>query len=99
MNIAILLPICSRNMNYTELKKTHIIQNFIPSFIKYLDQKHKYTIFLGIDDTDNFFIQNKKKISDILKTYNKIFDYEIIILEKCEHNPVKAWNTLFENVY
>lgn len=98
MNIAVLLPICSRNMKYLDLKKTHIIQNFIPSFIKYLDQKHKYTIFIGIDNTDFFFVKKKNQMSNILKTYNQIFNYEIIILKKCEHNPVKAWNTLFENV-
>ena len=42
-NICIILPICSRNMNYITLEDTHLFKNFFPSFIKYIDREHKYT--------------------------------------------------------
>lgn len=97
MDICILLPICSRNMNYDDIVKTHLFKNFFPSFIRYLDKEHSYNIFLGIDDTDIFFINNLKYMSNILDNYSKHFSYTINILTACEHNPVKAWNTLFKN--
>ena len=96
-NICIILPICSRNMNYITLEDTHLFKNFFPSFIKYIDKEHKYTIYLGIDNTDDFFFSRIKNMSKILDNYSTYLDYKINILTNCEHNPVKAWNTLFKN--
>lgn len=97
--IAVLLPVCSRNMNYFKydnIKNVHLLKYFIPSFVQTISKVHAYKILIGIDDTDDFYMKNIKSLESALEVNSELFNFEIVVLTNCEHNPVKAWNTLFE---
>lgn len=87
--IAILVPVCSRNQKYNDISTTPFYKKFLPNFVNTIeDSLYEYKIYLGIDDDDTFYINH---ISKFLQEPR----IRIIILNHCQHNPVRAWNILF----
>ena len=91
MNIAILVPVCSRGQNYTNLSSTPFLKYLLPSFLKYKDDAYTYTFFIGYDNTDKFYSENIYLLSDMCNN----IDMKLVELNGCEHKPAKAWNMLF----
>jgi hypothetical protein len=91
MNIAILVPVCSRKQNYTNLSSTPFMKNLYPSFLKYKDDGYKFSFYIGYDSTDAFYCQNIHKLPKLINE-----NLNIIELNDCEHKPAKAWNILFK---
>ena len=94
-SIALLVPVCSRNQSYKTIDDIPFLQYLLPSFIKTYNPEYQYTFYIGIDDSDEFYMKNYKKI---------IYDYlniniKYIILNNCKHRPAWAWNKLFEIAY
>jgi len=91
INIAILVPVCSRGQNYNNLSSVPFINYLYPSFIRHREN-YNYTFYIGYDSTDEFYKNNINKLSEICKD----IDINIIELNNCEHKPAKAWNILFK---
>jgi hypothetical protein len=89
--IAILVPVCSRNQVYTSIQDIPFLNKLYPSFQKTKDDGYMYTFFIGIDDDDFFYIQNKGVFDNITK--------HVYILKDCQHAPARAWNKLAEIAY
>jgi hypothetical protein len=94
-SIAILVPVCSRNQNYKIIEDIPFYKYLLPSFLKTYNLEYKYTFYLGIDTTDEFYMKHHTKINS---NYNNI-SIRYILLEDCEHKPARAWNRLFEAAY
>ena len=96
-SIALLVPVCSRNQNYKTIDDIPFFKYLLPSFLKTYNPNYKYTFYIGIDNTDEFYMENYKKIynhSNICNYGNIYLHY--VILKDCEHKPAWAWNKLFE---
>ncbi len=94
MNIAILVPVCSRGQNYENLSSTPFLKYLYPSFLKHRED-YNYTFFIGYDDTDEFYT---KHINNLLSMCQDV-DIKLVELSGCEHKPARAWNTLFKKAY
>lgn len=92
MKIALLISFCSRNQNYNTFDDIPFLKFMYPSFLKTKSDHYQYTFYIGIDDDDEYFIQNKSK----LEIHN---DFKIFIEKNCQHHPVKMWNILFTYAY
>jgi hypothetical protein len=84
-NVAILVPVCSRNQKYTSLDDVPFFKELFQSFEKTKEAAYTYTFFIGYDDDDEFYKQYGTKSN------NKIRIFE---LTGCKNSPAKAWNKL-----
>lgn len=84
MNVAILVPVCSRNQTYESIDDIPLLKNLYPSFLK-TKEEYNYKFFIGYDDDDLFYIENSKKLN-----------FDSYALSGCQHAPATAWNKLAE---
>ena len=96
ISIALLVPVCSRNQNYKNFNETAFIKIFYNSFLNTYNPEYQYTIYIGIDITDSFYIENFNKFSEL---DNEKIRVCAVVLRECENSPVLAWNKLFEISY
>ena len=96
-NIGVIIPTTSNKNNYRKIKDYIFFQVTLPSFIKTCSQDNNYNFYLGYDDDDQFFIQNKEKL---IKYFNEktpenftIKFYEMINLKG---KVGKIWSNLAE---
>ena len=94
-SIALLVPVCSRNQNYKTIENIPFFKYLWSSFMKTYNPTYKYSFYLGIDDSDEFYMKNYK---DITSSYENI-EIRYVILKDCEHKPAQAWNRLFKEAY
>lgn len=87
-NIAILVPVCSRNKKYFSIEEIPLIKCLYSSFLETKDDNYNYSFFIGYDDDDKFYIENKNKLA------NKFKEFNIYKLSNCQHAPAFAWNKL-----
>lgn len=88
--IALLIPVCSRNQSYKGFEDVPLIRIFLRHFNDTKESdKYEYKLFIGYDDDDEFYNNHKYELYDAL-------DCCVIMLRNCQHNPVRAWNQLFE---
>tara|TARA_R110002096_G_scaffold430350_3_gene644074 strand:+ start:1284 stop:2060 length:777 start_codon:yes stop_codon:yes gene_type:complete len=93
-NLGILLSLCSKNQNWTNVGDLDLFKVFIPSFYNTISNKYNYKFFIGYDDDDKFIIDNLDKIKKRLRNVSTITE-----LKGCKGNPCNAWNILLkENV-
>ncbi len=85
MKIAILIPVCSRKQEWTDLSETYLMNASIPSLRATMSPNHEYTIYIGVDDDDEFFLSRKDELPG-----------KVVILSDCRNAPAHAWNKLFE---
>lgn len=86
--IGVLVPVCSRNQTYKSIDDTPLLKIFIKGFDETREEGYNYDIFIGIDDTDDFYMT---KIESIYR-----FGFLPVVLNGCEHKPAKAWNMLLK---
>lgn len=96
-NIGIIIPTTSNKKNYKKLEDYIFFQITLPSFIKTCSQDNNYNFYLGYDNDDQFFIQNKEKL---IKYFNEktpenftVKFYEMINLKG---KVGKIWSNLAE---
>ena len=94
MNIALLVPVCSRKQTITTLEETPFARFLFSSFLKTANLQHHYTFYIGIDNTDTKYLA-----LDFPSLSQENIEIKILILKKCEHKPAFAWNQLFEHAY
>ena len=74
--IGVIVPVCSRKRNYNNILDTDFFRILVNSFTKTYDKsgKYRYNFYLGYDDDDSFFIDNKEE----MKTeFDRIFENKI----------------------
>ncbi len=91
MNVALLIPICSRNIKFSSIEEIPLFKYFMTGFNETKSDNFNYHFFIGYDDDDLYYKSHKNYLEG--KGYNV---YE---LKKCHHSPPKAWNQLFEYAY
>ena len=96
-SIAILVPVCSRNQNYKNFKNIPFVNYLHKSLLATIDAQHEYTIFIGIDNTDTFYVKHFGDFLFLNAPANLVI--KPIILRDCEHKPAFAWNKLFQEAY
>jgi len=90
-NIALLIPICSRNKQYNTLFDTPIMNCIYPSFLKTKNEEYNYSFFIGFDDDDDFY---KSHYDELTQIFNNVH-----ILSDTQHAPAFAWNKLASIAY
>ena len=90
-NIAILIPLCSRNQNYNELNKTPFINKFLPNFENTKETEFTYKIFIGVDNDDDYYLEHQKELEQVV--------YKYLVLDGCQNSPAFAWNKLALEAY
>jgi hypothetical protein len=90
--IAVLIPVCSRNQQYTDVSSTPFVSRFLPSFkATYQPDKYSYTIFIGYDDDDAFYAEHAGSLAAAAVNVCPIHTQ---VLTGCQHAPATAWNQL-----
>lgn len=101
-HIALLVPVCSRGQTYTGIDDTPLIKEFLPAFCKTIlpseRKKYEFRVLVGIDDDDAFYLDRWESLRDHTQTHFSM-KATVHILTDCAHNPVRAWNRLFEHAY
>lgn len=87
-NIGMLIPVCSRNQNYTDISSTPLFSTFLKHFENNRSNHYNYIFFIGVDDNDDFYLTNKNHFT--------LAGMNVVILSDCNHKPAKAWNKLLE---
>ena len=73
--IALLIPSTTKGKDWKNIEDSFFYKIFIPSFIKIINDKYTYKIFLGYDQDDTLLrrIENHEICKDLLnKRYNLI---------------------------
>ncbi len=91
ITISLLVPVCSRNQHYENFKDTPFMKYFFPSFLRTRSRKYRYTIYVGIDNTDIFY---KKNAGEFMNCRKRGVSVQCVFLHNCEHKPAHAWNEL-----
>ena len=84
MKVAILVPVCSRNQGWSRLEDCFWIRDALPSLRRTMCDNIEYTLYIGIDEDDAFFLEHKDELGG-----------HPVILHGCQHAPAWAWNQLF----
>jgi hypothetical protein len=90
MNIAILVPVCSRQRTYNQIEESPFFKSFYPAFLNTKEEEYTYTFFIGYDDDDEFYKSNRNYFQS---------SFNVIELNGCQHAPAKAWNKLAKVAY
>ena len=90
MSVAILVPVCSRAHEWSTLEECFLMTRFLPSFQATKDPDHKYQLYIGIDDDDEFFLRHRSQ----LETFGKV-----VVVSECQHAPAWVWNKLASVAY
>lgn len=104
IKIAFIVPVCSRGQNWARLEQTHFTTKLFKSFLNTTTQdqresKYEFKFFLGCDDDDVLFSQERiiAELSDFTLNYG---------VHSCMYrfgdtksNPVQAWNHLAKIAY
>lgn len=92
--IAVLISMTSRNLKCETFDDLPYTKYFIPSFKDTMEPLlYDYTIFIGIDSTDEFLQGHKETLA---QSFDKT---QIFSFTGCDHKPCKVWNRLFERAY
>lgn len=94
MNIAILVPVCSRKQIVEKLDDAPFVRFLFPSFLNTANLQHHYTFYIGIDSTDTAY-----RSLDFSSLVRENIEIKTLILRDCEHKPAFAWNQLFAYAY
>lgn len=91
MKIAFLVPLCSRNQNYSSLEDTGFYKYLLPTFEKTRSPGYEYVFYLGFDDDDVFYQQHRAELERK--------GFKTLELKGCQHAPAKAWSQIFKMAY
>ena len=99
IKIALLIPSTTKGKNWKNIEDSFFYKIFIPSFIKIINDKFTYKIFLGYDQDDTLLrkLENHEICKDILKNDN--VQIEFIKLNVPKGYLSKMWNILFKKAY
>lgn len=101
MSVALLVPVCSRGQSYGSIDETPLVKQLVPSILETILPNelstYQMAMFVGVDDDDAFYLDHIQDLESRFRTFPG--NVRICILKDCAHNPVRAWNRLFESAY
>lgn len=62
--IGIIIPTTSKKRNYNKIQNIDFFKIFMKHFLKHMDSKYRFTIYLGYDDDDQYYLDNQIKIKN-----------------------------------
>ena len=92
--LAILIPLCSKNQDWKTLSDIDLITKMLDPLIVSLSKKHRYKLYLGYDENDEFFVKHQDLL---VKRFPKV--NLTIFPRECNGNPTKAWNLLLDKAF
>lgn len=97
LTIGFIVPICSRKRNYQSVSDTDFFKILVESFLKTYDKtgKYKYNFYLGHDNDDFFFMNNKDEMKRQFDTVtgNKI-GFNMIEMQNLQGKVGQIWSRL-----
>ena len=97
IKIGLLIPTTINKRNYEKMMDIDLYKLFLDTFISTYDDEHKYTIYLGVDEDDNFFID--KDLENLVKNIKNV-SIKVIRFEDIKKGHLtKMWNVLFDKAY
>ena len=107
-NIALIIPVSSRNSKYSGVEDIELFKVLLPSLLNSLStadkDKFNYSFYVGYDAGDSFYDDEdtlrkiREKFESIVKSKN-ISLKEPVKCEGTEHSPAYVWNILFKKAY
>lgn len=97
INIGIIIPTTSRKRNYTSVENIDFFRILFNSFLKTSNKsgKYKYFFYLGYDDDDNYFINNKENIERYFQNNKEQNMYlNLVMIENMQGKVGKIWSKL-----
>lgn len=97
--IGLIIPTTSKKRNYKKVKDIDFFKVFMKNFLKKYDDKYNFTIYLGYDDDDRFYLQNINEIKNYFNqiTKNKNISLKLIKLSGLGGKLGKIWSKLGQN--
>lgn len=92
VRVALLVPVCSKDQNYTSFENTCFMKNLYASWNETKSKLYEYKIFLGYDDDDTYYKNHRQDME-------KYTDIQVVELTGCKNAPAFAWNKLFKEAY
>ena len=100
IKIGIIIPVTSNKRNYKNITEIDFFKIVLPSFLKNCAyKKYRHNFYLGYDDDDKFFLENKTKINEyfnkITKKYNS--DIKLYKIKDKKGKVGEIWSILAQN--
>ena len=92
-SIGILIPLCSRNQTWKEVRDIDFFQCFQTFFYSSISNKYDYRFYLAIDENDKFLMDN---LEEIKKKLHSTKDSVHIMPKSLNKNPYGIWNQLLK---
>jgi hypothetical protein len=94
IRIAMLIPVCSRHQTYRSVDDVPLLHIFLPNFLRTKEERgFVYKLYVGYDDDDDLYRRYHAEMEERVRPH---VEMEMRMLAGCQHNPVAAWNALFE---
>ena len=95
-NIAIIIPTTSNKRNYSNIEDMDFFKIMYSSFLKTMnkDKKYNYNFYLGYDDDDTFYINNREKIIEHFKKLNSENSIELHSVTGMKSKVGQIWSFL-----
>jgi hypothetical protein len=91
--IGILIPLCSRNQTWKEVRDIDFFNCFQAFFYSSISNKFDYRFYLAIDENDKFLMDN---LDGIKMKLHSTKDSVHIMPKRLNKNPYGIWNELLE---
>ena len=101
MKIAILIPSTSKNRDWPSYKDSYLYQKTIKTFLATYDKEHNYRFYIGIDEFDRIY-DNERVKNEIIRFISvmKNVELEFVYMTNIPKGHLTImWNRLFEKSY
>jgi hypothetical protein len=94
-NIAFIIPVTSRKRNYNNINDIDFFKYLYSSFNKNSSRdKYNYSFYLGYDDDDLFYIENKEKIINFFNNFGNKDKIFLIKINGLQGKVGEIWSKL-----
>ena len=100
MKVAFLIPITSKNRNWTNILDCYLLNYTFKSFLQTKNDNNEYAFYIGFDNDDMFFANtdNMQKLTDYFNANN--VKLNITLYENIPKGHVTImWNVLYQKAY
>jgi hypothetical protein len=99
--IGLIIPTTSKKRDYKKVEDIDFFKVFMKNFLKTYDDKYNFTIYLGYDDDDKFYLEN---IDDIKNHFNIITENKNVNLKMKKLSGLggklgKIWSKLAQDAF
>ena len=79
--IGLIIPTTSNKRNYNDVINIDFFNIFMKNFLKNINNKYEYTIYLGYDDDDKFYLENLNKIKQHFNNITKNENIKLVTIK------------------